>query len=673
MIRRALAGAVLALAITGTVHADPRPARTVVVLPLEGGATAEEATTAQAARDLVEARLAERADLRIVEREAIDRVLADQAVGAAAGAAGAAQVGGLLSAEVAVTGTVGRSATRWQFHLRAVSVPEGALLAIADAEGEDRTLAAAAAAAADALALRLAGAVVPTRLREDPRAASSAAYLTGLGLYRAGRAAEAIGAFLEARRLASRFVETRYWMGVAFAQLGRPDQARVALGTFLAEAPTHALAGEAKGRLDRLGAAAPLPAADASDWSLLAAFLSGAPTSTRERRLEDRLGRGDLSAAEIEATLDIADSWTDVSRLLGALARTDPHRFLLRIADDVALFGSPGVLDLIRSVLTTERAEALARALVDVSPPRRADALSVVGFLSAWRRPGMALESADVRRRIDDGMAAAADSVDPAISLQPILLRANAPDALARWGARILDPYYPPAYRAALIGGFRGNVVRDPALVEGIVDLLAHEDAELRAAAIASMAWMGSGYGVGSPEDYRAWTARMLAAQARAATLARRLLAERRFPDDAEGFWAVLGRALPTDGALARTLLASPHASERAAGAHLATGDPALVADRVPALLDDEDTRVRAAAIQAAAAMPDAKDAGRLLVGWWRRRESAEGYAAHEFRLSEASMLRGTLALLQQRLLKERPATPTVPPVDIEGWEAVFR
>ena len=100
---------VILLLLTSLARAEER--KTVVLLPLVGPAGAEGETVAEAARDLLAAAISRPGGSRLVDREALDRVLGEQEL-VARSSPDAAHLGNLLGATHAVKGTAAGGPSR---------------------------------------------------------------------------------------------------------------------------------------------------------------------------------------------------------------------------------------------------------------------------------------------------------------------------------------------------------------------------------------------------------------------------------------------------------------------------------------------------------------------------------------------------------------------------------
>ncbi len=335
----------IVLLLTTLVHAGEK--RTVVLLPFAGPSGAEGETVAEAARDLVAAAISHPGGPRLVDRHALEQVLAEQELQARTSPE-AVRIGKLLRATYAVKGTVAREGKGWHIVLVLLTVPEGAVLGTVDESGPPAD---AAAAAAKKLAGLLAGTEPPAGLREDPKALASLHYLRGIGYLRAGLSLEAIGELLEAKRLAVRFPETRYWMARAYLDAGLPEHARIEAMAFLAEVPDHSLAKEAGGIVDAAGKAGPR-----SSPEIRPPASSEEPAVPSDEDPLDRLRRELMSPS-------VADRHAAAQRAASKLPRDAKQDGgpVLPILLEVARTGEPAAsLNALRVLLQANRPEGLS-------------------------------------------------------------------------------------------------------------------------------------------------------------------------------------------------------------------------------------------------------------------------------------------------------------------------
>lgn len=198
---------VLAVAglLTGSVSAaiGQQPAPTVAVLDLNAfSVTLEDASAVgRGLASMITTELAERPEVRIVDRQQIEEVLRRQQV--SVGATGVAddaamQIGRLLGAHYIVTGNVALDPRRARLDLRMIDVETGGIVKSVKETGEREDLLGLAERIAGLLATDLRVPDRPVTVAQDIPPAASFAYSRGLDYERRGRRDRAAAMYRQA-------------------------------------------------------------------------------------------------------------------------------------------------------------------------------------------------------------------------------------------------------------------------------------------------------------------------------------------------------------------------------------------------------------------------------------------------------------------------------------------
>lgn len=620
----------------------------VAVLPFEAVDVEDAGSVGAAAADLLAAALSEARTVRLLDREHVEHVLHEQALGPGLAPGAASRVGGILGAQVVVTGTVAETEGGWRLVLRAIRVPDGAVLAAVDVTEERGRFARAAAGAAGEVLARMNAEVPPLRETDDQTARASLHYLRGLGFERAGLFGEAIGEWLEARRLAVRFPETEFWMGRAYLRARRPEHAAVALRRFVETVPAHALSVEARRLLAQAERVVRERPAPPRERSLAEVLLSESDPAIREAAVSAAIARGADGVHELAAAYRLPHEAEVATRMLLAVADRDPDRFVAILVDDPELLQLwPG--DLARrldGLLTPDLARRVARGIRSTDAAARGRVVRFLYYVMG-QRWGDRLEA------MDEVFRETADHPDEAISLTALGLTANDPESQDRIGARLADPAFSASYRCELLMLGAENAHRHDAIADGILALLGDENEELRRVARLAVNFSGRNPRSGESDRLARW-------RRRTSRRVADLLRSRRFPHDALDFFDMC-QMDPADLGVpeqfARELLHSGVPEERAAGLRILRRlRGPRTAEAAWAALDDEDVPMIQIALAILGEQGAPEDTAARLLAWWRRAQRAEGQGALDYRLHIRGSLQFAFASLVRRASRKRHA-----------------
>ena len=259
--------------------ATNRPTVCIAAFTDETGGRASDGI-APAVRDLLAAKLSDQRAVTVLDRDDLDRVLKEQALGAAGFAApeGRAKIGHLLGAQRFVTGSVVAEEGKIIVVANVLDVASAVVAASCRASGRPQDLTDVVANLAAQLAKALQLPFDPGAIRDlDASPLASLHYLRGIGYFHAGNYDRAIMEFMTCGDLQQDARKPHYWSGRAFCALGEFEHGQVELDRFLSETKSGPEADDARKLLETCARKlrdAPVPALPTS---LLQPVKEGAP------------------------------------------------------------------------------------------------------------------------------------------------------------------------------------------------------------------------------------------------------------------------------------------------------------------------------------------------------------------------------------------------------------
>ncbi len=224
------------------------PPITVAALPFhQASAKESNAPLAEAIGDMVVARLSAVEGLVFVNREAIDKVLAEHELALATSGADRARLGKIVGARFVLTGSVTAAGDEFQLSVSLLDVATARVARSAKVTANgDRLM-----ESIDKLARELVG-ELKLKLPEltadqiDKSPEASLHFMRGLSLYFATLPDDAIVEFMKALAIDPFHAPARFWNGMSYFDQGEYDHARLEFSRFLKQFDRHPLAARAK-------------------------------------------------------------------------------------------------------------------------------------------------------------------------------------------------------------------------------------------------------------------------------------------------------------------------------------------------------------------------------------------------------------------------------------------
>lgn len=234
--------------------AAAEPPITVAALPLHQASAKESyAPLAEAIADQLLARLSAVEGLVLVDRAAIDKVLAEQKLSLLESAADRTRLGRIVGARFVLTGSVtavGDNEFQLSAHLLEVSTARVARSAKVVARCDQLTepIDKLAQELADELNLMLPE-LTADQIDKSPQA--NLYFMRGLGYYFAKLPDNALVEFMKALAIEPSHARARFWNGMSYFEQGEYEHAKLEFARFLKQFDWHPLASRAKDMLGR--------------------------------------------------------------------------------------------------------------------------------------------------------------------------------------------------------------------------------------------------------------------------------------------------------------------------------------------------------------------------------------------------------------------------------------
>jgi TolB-like protein len=231
-------------------EADVRGGRriTVAVIPFHQASAKETyGPLAEAAGDLLAARLEAVEGLVLVDRAAIDKALREQKLAQAASDAERAQLGKIVGARYVLAGSVVPIGETFQVNAHLLDVETARVVRSAQAAARGDQL----LEPIDKLARELAGdlnlklpELTPQQIDKSPEA--NLHFMRGLGYYYAKMPDDAVVEFMKVLAIDPSHARARFWNGMAYFDQAEYGHAKLEFDRFLKQSGEHELAARAK-------------------------------------------------------------------------------------------------------------------------------------------------------------------------------------------------------------------------------------------------------------------------------------------------------------------------------------------------------------------------------------------------------------------------------------------
>ena len=227
--------------------------RTVFAAPFENETREEQYDPAAAGMgDLVAVLLAEREDVRIVERQRLEALTAEQAqsLKGLTGEAHAIQAGKLFKADTVISGRLFLVEGKMTVSAKAIDIATERVVASDQMSGRSEDIFEVALQLAGKLAKQMQWPLPKIDMAQiDKSPVASLHFAKALSHYYAGNMDEAIMQFMRAIDLDPNYTEVYYWTGLCYEKLGEPAHAVIDFEAYLKEHPQGKYAQDAAKRL----------------------------------------------------------------------------------------------------------------------------------------------------------------------------------------------------------------------------------------------------------------------------------------------------------------------------------------------------------------------------------------------------------------------------------------